>query len=70
MSRNKVLKIVNVVLLILVISQVATGYFGAKLSFEAFKWGHKRAVLVLLAFAALHLVLNWNWVKANFFKRK
>ncbi len=70
MTKNKGLKVVNVVLLVLLINQAATGMLALKLPHEAFEWGHERAAFVLLAVAAVHLVLNWNWVKANYFKKK
>ena len=70
MSKNKALKVVNLILLVLLINQVATGMLAGKLSHEAFEWGHERAAFVLLVVAAVHLVLNWNWVKANYFKKK
>ena len=70
MPKNKALKVVNIVLVVLLISQAATGILRMKLSHEAFEWGHERAALVLFAVAAVHLVLNWNWVKANYFKKK
>lgn len=70
MSKNKALKITNVVLLVLLMNQAATGMLRMKISHEVFEWGHERAAIVLLAVAAVHLVLNWNWVKANYFKKK
>ena len=70
MSRNKALKIVNMVLLVLLINQAATGILGANLPYAVFVWGHKRAAFVLLAAAALHILLNWNWIKANYFRKK
>ena len=69
MSKNKALKIVNIILLILLINQFLTGIFGMELPYAVFQWCHKRAAYVLLAVAAVHLVLNWNWVKANYYKK-
>lgn len=70
MSKNKALKVVNVILLVLLLNQVLSGLWYGKLSHEAFEWGHERAAFVLLAVATVHLILNWNWVKANYFKKK
>jgi len=69
MKRNTMLKIVNPILGILVINQILTGVFGRSLSLEAFEILHKDGGFVLAGVAAIHLILNWNWVKANFFKR-
>lgn len=68
MSKNKALKVVNVVLLVLLVNQAATGMLRMKLSHAVFEWGHERAAWVLLAVAAVHVALNWNWVKTNYFK--
>lgn len=70
MSKNKALKIINAVLLLLVINQVVTGMLSRKLPHEVFEWGHKGAAFVLLILAVLHLIMNWNWVKANYFRKK
>jgi hypothetical protein len=70
MSKIKALKVVNVILLVLLINQAATGMLGMKLPHWAFEWGHKRAAIVLLTVAAVHLILNWNWIKANYFRKK
>ncbi|MEI8206956.1 MAG: hypothetical protein WCG03_08775 [Kiritimatiellales bacterium] len=69
MKRNTMLKIVNPVLAVLFINQILTGVFGGSLSGEAFEILHEDAGFVLAAVATLHLILNWSWVKANFFKR-
>jgi hypothetical protein len=69
MKRNTALKIVNPLLAVLVANQILTGLFGRSLSREGFEILHKDGGFVLAGVAVLHLILNWNWVKANFFKR-
>jgi hypothetical protein len=69
MSKNKALKIVNIVLLVLLLNQACSGLFRVHYSFEAFEWLHERAAWLLLAVAAVHIVLNWNWIKVNYFKK-
>jgi hypothetical protein len=69
MKRNTMLKIANPILGILVINQILTGIFGRSLSHEGFEILHKDGGFVLAAVATIHLILNWNWVKANYFKR-
>jgi hypothetical protein len=69
MKRNTMLKIVNPVLGVLFINQILTGVFGGSLSREAFEILHEDGGFLLAIVAALHLILNWSWVKANFFKR-
>lgn len=69
MKRNTMLKIVNPVLGVLVISQILTGLLADTLPPKAFEILHEDGGFLLAGVAALHLILNWNWVKANFFKR-
>lgn len=70
MKRNSMLKIVNPILGVLVVSQILTGVFGHSLPYEAFEILHQGGGYLLAVTAALHLILNWNWVKANYFKRR
>ena len=71
MSKNKALKIVNIVLAALVINQIAGAFLFAKgaFSYPVFVWLHKRAVWALMAAVLAHLILNWNWIKSNYFKK-
>jgi hypothetical protein len=68
-TRNTALKIVNPVLGLLVLNQIVTGIFieflpeGAS---ELHEWGGYLFVGVAVA----HIALNWNWVKATFFRKK
>ena len=70
MKRNDMLKIINPILGLLVVNQILTGVFGRSLSREAFEILHKDGGFVLAGVAALHLLLNWSWVKATYFKRR
>jgi heme A synthase len=69
MAKNKALKVVNVVLLVLLLNQACSGLFRASYSLEAFEWLHERAAFLLFAVSAAHIVLNWNWIKASYFKK-
>jgi hypothetical protein len=69
MKRQTALKIVNPLLALLIINQAATGIFHLELSNRAFKALHEQAGYVLITLAAIHLALNWNWVKAQFMPR-
>ncbi len=68
MNRNKALKVVNAVLFVLIINQMVGGFFYWGISHELFQWGHKRAGMLLAVVIAVHLGLNWNWVKTSYFK--
>lgn len=66
MQRNTALKIVNPILGLLLLNQILSGIFGHSLSHEWFETLHKNGGLALALAAALHVILNWNWLKANF----
>jgi len=70
MKKNAALKILNPILAVLLINQLLTGLFGMKLSPEAFEIFHRKAALVLAALVVLHLILNFNWIKANYFRSR
>ena len=68
--RNAMLKVLNPLLALLFVNQLLTGYLAAHLSPRAFELFHLDAAGVLAAGIVLHIVLNWNWIKANFWPRK
>ena len=69
MKRNTVLKVLNPILLVLFISQAATGLFHAKLSHETFELLHEGGGILLIVLVAIHLTLNLNWIRANYFHK-
>jgi hypothetical protein len=40
------------------------------LSYKTFALFHKTGGTILLCLIALHVILNFNWIKANYFLRK
>jgi len=70
MKRNSVLIIVNPILGVLLINQIMTGLLHKMLPHETFEILHKGGGIVLMAVAVLHVILNWNWIKANFFRKQ
>ena len=68
MKRQSILRILNPILAVLVVNQVLTGIFHEALPHETFEVMHENGGLVVAAAAILHVSLNWNWVKANFFR--
>lgn len=66
MKRNTVLKLLNPILGILALNQILTGVFGDHLSPKAFEVLHEGGGIAFAVVALLHVILNWNWVKANF----
>jgi hypothetical protein len=70
MRRNTVLKILNPVLLLFFINQAITVLFREHLSFKTFGLFHKTGGAILLCLITLHVILNFNWVRANYFPHK
>jgi hypothetical protein len=69
MRRNTALKILNPILVVLFINQAATALLRDYISHEAFEIFHKFGGFVLLSLIAVHIILNFNWVRANYFSK-
>lgn len=67
MKRNTALKILNPILAVFFINQALTVIFRDNISFETFELFHKTGGAILLCLIAVHFILNFNWVKANYF---
>ena len=71
MKKTELLKVVNIILALdfLIIAGTAllrdfiieTGYYRQLHAYPGF---------LLIALVAVHLFLNWNWVKGTYFKKK
>lgn len=64
MDKNKALKLLNPLLLVLFACQAGTGIFHSYLPHELFEEVHSACGMVFSAAAVLHLALNWVWVKS------
>jgi hypothetical protein len=69
MKRNNLLKILNPILLVFFINQAISVIFRDSFSPEMFGIFHKTAGGIFLCLIALHLILNFNWIKANYFPK-
>jgi hypothetical protein len=69
MKKNTLHKILNSILLVLFINQATTVLFLDELPPWAFQVFHKAGGGILLALIAVHFILNFNWVKANYFAK-
>ena len=69
MKKNTLHKILNPILLVLFINQAVTVLFLDELPRKAFEIFHKGGGGILLALIAIHFILNFNWVKANYFSK-
>ena len=69
MKKNALHKILNPILLVLFINQAVTVLLLDELPPWAFQVFHKGGGGILLGLIALHFILNFNWVKANYFSK-
>jgi hypothetical protein len=70
MKRNTALKILNPLLLLFFVNQVSTVLLFDHLSYKTFALFHKTGGTILLCLITLHLILNFNWIRANYFPRR
>jgi hypothetical protein len=70
MKRNTFHKILNPILVIFALNQATTAIFSEELPHEVFEVLHQGGGFVLLSLIALHFILNFNWVKANYLAKK
>ncbi len=69
MKRTTALKILNPILGILFVNQMLSALLHDVMSHEVFEILHEGAGYALIGAVVLHVILNWNWIKANFLKK-
>jgi len=69
MDKKTTLRIVNIIIAVLILNQAASAMLRGLIGREAFEVFHEGGGVLLLAGVILHVILNWGWVKAQFFKR-
>ena len=67
--RNSILKILNPILAILFLNQILTGLLHDAIPKKAYEFFHAGGGIFFAVAAVLHVILNWNWFKANFFRK-
>jgi hypothetical protein len=70
MGKKKLLKIVNPILLLLVMNQLATGFRPRLYGPGSFRLMHKQMALLLSLALMVHLVLNFSWIRNAYWKRR
>ena len=68
-KKHSVLKVVNLIITILVLNQLLTGFLRGMLSHEAFEVLHEGGAIVFAIAIAAHVVLNWDWIRMSYFHR-
>lgn len=69
MKRNSALKALNPVIAILLVNQLLSGFFSGRISHRSFEIRHEGGGIVLAIAIALHVILNWNWIKSSYFAK-
>jgi hypothetical protein len=69
MRKGTILKVINAVLGVLIVTQASSGLLADEIGETAFDAIHIGGGILLVACAVGHVGLNWGWVKANYFKR-
>ncbi len=69
MTLNSALKILNLIIGLLFLNQFLTGVFHDSISDEIYELLHEGGGLTLTALIVLHLILNWGWIKASYFRK-
>ena len=70
MKRNSAFRILNPVIAILFLNQILTGLLNGVIPKKTYESIHGGGGILFAIAAVAHIILNWNWVKANFFKKK
>lgn len=70
MMQQKILKVLNPILALLVVCQLTTGLCSDLIPDGLFIPIHLGGAILLALAAVTHLALNFNWVKAAYFTRR
>jgi hypothetical protein len=65
MNKRNLLKIVNVLLAVLILSQAITALLHDFITRDTFEYLHEGGGVTLFIAALVHVYLNWAWVKSN-----
>jgi len=68
MNKAKWLRVVNVILFVCVLNQLITALMSEFIKKEIFEALHPGGGVALVLVGAVHIALNWSWVKANYSK--
>ncbi len=70
MKKNTILKVTNPILALLIVTQALSALLHDQIGPEAFEFIHEGGGVVLVVVSAIHLALNWAWVRTNLLPRK
>ena len=69
MNKMTMLKRLNPIMGVLVLNQAITGLLHDFLTPDTFAVIHAGGGIILLLGITLHVIFNWNWVRAHYFKK-
>jgi hypothetical protein len=69
MDRKRALKIINLIIAILIISQASSAILRGLIGREAFEVVHEGGGVLLFIGVIIHVILNWGWVKSAYLKK-
>lgn len=70
MTKNTANKILIPLMTLLAVNQALTAIFSDEMPHEAFEILHQGGGVIFIIFIAVHIALNFNWVKANYFNKR
>jgi hypothetical protein len=70
MNKQKALKIINVLLILDFLGLVSTAVLDDVIPRELFEKIHPSLGLTLVVLVIIHIILNFTWIKATYFKTK
>jgi len=70
MNRNDWLKRLNPILFLVFVIQAVTGVAYFLVSGEVLEEIHLFGGFLMIVIAAIHVFLNWTWIRSTYFKKK
>ena len=70
MNKNRILKVLNPIIAILILNQAVTGLFQKSISYKTYEVLHGGGGIITVIAIIIHVILNWKWVHASYLKRK
>lgn len=70
MDKKTLLKIVNPILLVLIVNQLATGFKPRLYGLGTLKLMHKQMATILSLVLVAHLALNFAWLRNTYWKAR
>jgi hypothetical protein len=71
MTKQKALRILNPLLGVLLVAQISAPLLGQVIEMPPYQYQvHTWNGVLIGVLIVLHIILNWPWIKSNYFKKK